>query len=76
MPFFTWSLFIEVAPLSKKKPLPTGLGADNGLFGYRGYRFRPLSPPVPGIGNDTDDKDFKLDKVKDDNAFHFEFDLS
>jgi hypothetical protein len=45
-----------VAAPSKKKPLPTLIGADNGLFVYRGFCFRPLSPPDPGAGNDADDK--------------------
>lgn len=30
---------------------------------------------MPGIGNDTDDKNYKINKVKDDKAFHIEFDL-
>jgi hypothetical protein len=61
--------------MSKKKPLPTWLGADNGLFIYRGCCFRPLSPPWPGIGNDTDDKNYERNKIKDDKIFHLEFDL-
>jgi hypothetical protein len=50
------------APPKKNRYQPY-FGADNGLFVYRGYCFRPLSPPEPGVVNDADDKNNKVKQI-------------